>query len=137
MTECAFMLSHFSHVWLCATLWTIAHQAPLSMELFRQEYRSGWPCPPPGSLPNPRIEPMSLTSPALADRFFTTSVTWQAHDKEHINYMTQGSCPVKWNRRNKWEHSIYVQSTFLLLLQKIQQEWTEVIRSYIWQRGSQ
>ena len=34
-------------------------------------------CPPPGDLPNPRTEPMSLTPPALAGRFFT-SATWEA-----------------------------------------------------------
>ena len=47
-------------VWLFATPWTIAHQAPLSMEFSRQEYCSGLPFPPPGYLPNPEIEPGSL-----------------------------------------------------------------------------
>ena len=56
------MLSHFSHVQLFATPWTIASQAPLSMEFFRQEYWSGWPCPSPGDLPNSGIKP---ASPAL------------------------------------------------------------------------
>ena len=56
------MLSHFSRVRLFETLWTIAHQAPLSMGFSRQEYWSGLPCPPPGDLPDPGIEPMS---PAL------------------------------------------------------------------------
>ena len=60
------------------TPWTVAHQAPLSMEFSRQEYWSGLPFPPPGDLPYPGIKPMSLTSPALADRFFTTSATWEA-----------------------------------------------------------
>ena len=41
------MLSHFSHVRLFATLWTMAHQAPLSMEFSRQEYWSGLPFPSP------------------------------------------------------------------------------------------
>ena len=70
--------SCFSHVRLFATLWTVACQAPLSMESSREEYWSGWPCPPPGDLPDPGIEPTSLMSPALADRFFTTSATWEA-----------------------------------------------------------
>ena len=52
------------------------------MGFSRQEYWSGWPCPPPGDLPNPGIEPMSLISPALAGRFFTTSATWEAPFKE-------------------------------------------------------
>ena len=43
------------------TLWTIAHQAPLSMEFSRQEYWSGLSCPPPGDFPNPWIEPRSHT----------------------------------------------------------------------------
>ena len=44
----------------------LARQAPLSMGFFRQEYWSGLPCPPPGDLPDPGIEPASLMSPALA-----------------------------------------------------------------------
>ena len=47
---------------------TAAHQAPLSMELSRQEYWSRLPFPSPGDLPNPGIEP---ASPALAGGFFT------------------------------------------------------------------
>ena len=47
------------------------------MGFFRQEYWSGWPCPPPGDLPDPGIEPESLTSPALAGGFFTTRATWE------------------------------------------------------------
>ena len=61
-----------------ATPWTVAHQAPLSMEFFRQEYWSGLPFPTQGDLPDPGIEPMSLTSPALASTFFTTCTTWEA-----------------------------------------------------------
>ena len=60
---------------LSATPWTVAHQAPLSMGFSRQEYWSGLPCPPPGDLPKPGIEPACLMSPALAGRFFTTSAT--------------------------------------------------------------
>ena len=39
--------------------------------------------PPPGDLPNPQVEPMSLMSPALAGRFFTTSTAWEAHTVSH------------------------------------------------------
>ena len=49
---------------LCLTLatpWTVAHQAPLCMGFSRQEYWSRLPCPPPGDLPNPGIEPRSPT----------------------------------------------------------------------------
>ena len=54
--------------WSCSvvsdsvTPWTVAHQAPPSMEFSRQEYWSGLPFPSPGDLPNPGIE---LGSPAL------------------------------------------------------------------------
>ena len=46
----------------CATLWTVAHQVPLSMGFSRQEHWSGLPCPPPGDLPSPGTEP---AAPAL------------------------------------------------------------------------
>ena len=66
-----FMLSLYS-LQLFATPRTVAHQALLSMGVSRQEYWTGLPCPSPGNLPNPGIEPASLTSSVLADRFFTT-----------------------------------------------------------------
>ena len=64
--RCAKLLSH---VWLFATLWTVAQQASLSMGFSRQEYWSGLPFPPPRDLSDPGIEP---ESPALAGRFFTS-----------------------------------------------------------------
>ena len=49
--------SYFCHIQLCETPLTIACQAPLSMGFSTQEHWSGWPCPPQGDVPNPRIEP--------------------------------------------------------------------------------
>ena len=72
------MLSCFRNVQLIVIPQTIDHQAPLSLGFSRQEYWSGLPCPPPGDLPNPGTEPVTLMSPALAGRFFTTSTTWEA-----------------------------------------------------------
>ena len=75
------LLSHFyvhlkrpvvqslSHISVFETPWTVAHQAPLSMEFSRQEYWSGLPFPSPGDLSDPQIQPLSL---ALAGRLFTT-----------------------------------------------------------------
>ena len=57
---------------LCDPMDYIAHQAPLSMEFSRQKYCSGLPFPTPGDLPNLGIESVSLVSPALAGRFFTS-----------------------------------------------------------------
>ena len=56
------MLNRFSHIRLFVTLRKLACQAPLSMGFSRQEYWSGLPCPPPGDLPDPRIELTSLMS---------------------------------------------------------------------------
>ena len=55
---------------LCGPMDRIARQAPLSMGFPRQEYWSRLPFPSPGDLPDPRIEPASLVSPALAAGFF-------------------------------------------------------------------
>ena len=74
---CVCMLSLFSHVQLFVTLWTITHQALLSMGFSRQEYWNGLPHPSAGDLPDSRIELVSLMSPALAGGFLTTSTTWQ------------------------------------------------------------
>ena len=70
-----------SGVRLFATPWTVAHQAPLSMGFPRPESWSGWPCPPPGDLPDSGIEPVSLMSPSLSGGIFTTSATWEAQHK--------------------------------------------------------
>ena len=72
------LLRRFSHVRLCGTPQTAAHQAALSLGFSRQEYWSGLPRPAPGDLPNPRIEPTSLLSPALAGGFCTIHATWEA-----------------------------------------------------------
>ena len=71
-------LNHFSCVQFFATPWTVALQVPLSMGLSLQEYWNGLPFPPPGDLPNPGIELLSLMSPALPGEFFTTSTSWEA-----------------------------------------------------------
>ena len=72
-----------SQVRLFGTPWTVAHQALFFMGFSRQEYWSGSPCPLPGDLPDPGMEPASLMSPALAGRFFTTNTSWEAQ----ISYM--------------------------------------------------
>ena len=91
------LISHFICVQLCVTLWSAACYSPLSMGFSRQEtihtglsgfstglnsywieYWSGLPCCPPGDLSNPGITLGSLSSPAIAGGFFTTSTTWEA-----------------------------------------------------------
>ena len=63
------------HVQFFGNPWTVHHWAPLFMEFSRQEYWRGLPFPTPGNLPNAGIEPVSLVSPAWADRLFTTAPT--------------------------------------------------------------
>ena len=72
---------HAKLLHLCLTLFSpmdCTFQVPLSMGFSRQEYWTGLPCPPPGDLLDPGIEPAFLMCPALAGEFFTTSTTWEA-----------------------------------------------------------
>ena len=91
-TECSWCVNaHFclcvlSCVRLFVAPWIVALQAHLSMEFSRQQYWSGLPFPPPEDLPNPGIEPVSLASPALADKFFTTSTTWESQYSERLQF---------------------------------------------------
>ena len=64
------------------TPWTVACQAPLSMEFSRQEYWSGLPFPGPGDLPHPGIEP---ASPVLAGGFLATPPPGRAGTKYMLN----------------------------------------------------
>ena len=113
-----YLLCHFSHVWLFATLWTVACQASLSMGFSQKEYWSGLPCLPAGDLLHPGIEPASLMSPALTGGFFTTSTTREAHYlftyvKTNIIHLTNiyfvlniaSHCSRNWGDNN-WRHSL-------------------------------
>ena len=81
----ACMVSHFNCVCVFVTPWAVAHQALLPMGFSSQEYWSGLPCPPPGDLPHPEIEPKSL---AVAGGFFTTSTTWETPiNKQTLYYI--------------------------------------------------
>ena len=83
------MLNHFSHAQLFQTRWTVAHQTPLSMKFSTPEYWHGLPSPPPGDLPDPGIEPESLTSPEVVGRFFTPSTTWEALNSTSVVHLIQ------------------------------------------------
>ena len=87
----------FSHVWIFATPWIVAYQAPPSMGFFRQEYWSGLPFPSPRDLPNPGIEPKSpaleadtLTSepPAMQETWVQSLSPEDQMLKECSNYRT-------------------------------------------------
>ena len=74
-----------SHVRFFVTLWTGAHQAPVSTGFSRQEYWSVLPFPPAGDLPDPGIEPVPLMSPALAGRLFTPRANSEALSQVHFH----------------------------------------------------
>ena len=74
----ACVLSHFSHVWLFATLWTVAHQVPLSMGFPRQETQERVVMFSPRGSSQPGDRTYVSSSPVLAGRFFITSATWGA-----------------------------------------------------------
>ena len=69
-----------------ATSCTVGHQALLSMGFSKQEYWNGLPFPSPEDLHDPRTDPSSLRSSALAGAFFTTSATWEAQELDIFNY---------------------------------------------------
>ena len=78
VTCCPCVPGHLSRVRLSATLWTVAHQAPLFKGILQARILEWIAMPPPGGIPDPGIRTTSLTSPAWAGRFFTTSATWEA-----------------------------------------------------------
>ena len=96
----------------CARLfvipWTVAHQAPLSMEFPRQESWSGLPFPSPRDLPDPGIEPESPVYPTLqADTLFLTEYNFQLqiysmykYDTINFNKGILDLCSSIWNGKH-------------------------------------
>ena len=85
-----------NHVRLCATPWTVAHQAPLPMRSSQQEHWNGLPFPSPGDLPNPGIKPRS--PPTLQ----ANSLPSESH---------QGSPLVGPRKSNQTRHFLQIQGT--------------------------
>ena len=70
-----------SRVQLLVTPWTVAHQAPPSLEFSSQEYYSGLPFPSPGDLPDPGIE---LGSPALQADALVSEPPGKHHSRKNV-----------------------------------------------------
>ena len=129
-----------------ATPWTVAHQASLAMGLSRQEYWSGLPCPSPGDLPNSGIKPMSLVSPALAGRFFTSWATreiivsfkmsaiielYKLVQKQMKNYCDWARARVPTAQKTKlWQQVFAAKSGFIVEYQA--REPKRSLRSTLW-----
>ena len=98
-----------SLVCLFATLWSLAHQAPLSMGFSRQDYWSGLPFPYPGDLPDPGTEPMSL---AVAGAFFTTEPPGKSCQKnrgrEYFTLIHSGL--------SEWMHRLYDGGIYVIII---------------------
>ena len=77
-----YILSHFSHVWLLATPWTVAHQVPLSMGIFQARILEWVAISSSKGSSQPQDQTHVLTSRALVGGFFTTSATWEAHTED-------------------------------------------------------
>ena len=112
MRACA--LSSFSRVRLCNPM--DCSLPGSSMEFSRPKYWSGLPSPPPGGLPDPGIKTVSLTSPALAGRFFTSTTTtsWEAQIHEHMFVAELFTIAKRW-KKPKYSLS---------------DEWTSVVREF-------
>ena len=92
------VLSHFNHVQLFATLWTVAFQAPIFMGFSRQEYWSGLPCPPPGDLPDPGTELVSLNVFCVGQRLLYHSSHLGSNTPDQLNSTYRGGPPQEfWN----------------------------------------
>ena len=116
-------------LWLYATLWTVACQAPLSMKFSRQEYWSGLPCLPARRLPNPGIKPTSLMSPALAGRFFTISTNWEA--PQILYYIN--SLLFKAETWMKWSELFIYTEYFRKTEQQVWRQWNRTLEQEEWQ----
>ena len=93
----------FRHVWLFATLWAVACQAPLSVGFPRQEYWSELPFPLPGDLSDPGIKPTSCVAPALGGEFITTEPPGKFYYHLYIQIRKQRYREVTWPRSySKW-----------------------------------
>ena len=118
-----------SQVWLSATPWTVAHQAPLSMGFTRQEYWSRLPFPSSGNLPDPGIEP---ASPSLAGRFFTTEPSGKALMNRFLFFFKNR---FSFTEKNQAENTQFSPSPFSLLHLPSPLLWTPchgVLRLHNW-----
>ena len=85
------------------TPWTVACQAPLSMEFSRQEYWSGLPFPSSGDLPDPGIKSRSSVLQvvsSIAGRFFFFFTNWAIREVLREYY-------TKWNKSDRWRQILY------------------------------
>ena len=82
------------------TPWTVARQAPLSLEFSRQQCWNGLPFSPSGEIPDPGIEPMSLVPPTLTGRFFITTLASQVAQWIKKSPATLASQVAQWIKKS-------------------------------------
>ena len=108
------VLMHAKCLQSCPTLYDPTYCSPPGssfMEFSRKEHWSGLPFPSPGDLPNPGIEPLSLTSPMLGRSFFTTSTTWEAQSSPIISEfhfrLVKGILQNVYCKRGGWHQRVW------------------------------
>ena len=106
--EHVWVLSCVSRVWLFATLWTVAHQARLSVGFSSQEYWSGLPCSPPGDLSHPGIEIASLHCRWILYRWATREAQ---HGKRSWHKLLEAH-----RRGGGWQRNLIKQMLFSKIL---------------------
>ena len=115
----------FNYVWPFANPWTVVDEVLLSVGFSRLEYWSGLLCPSPEDLPDPGIEPTSLTSPALAGRLFTTSdTTWELYFLEKHRSWMSAKLDFRCPKRSTPAFQGFTQTADTL--QKLKPHWREI-----------
>ena len=117
-----------SHVRFFVTPWTVAGQALLSMGFSSQEYWNGFPCPPPGYLPDPDIEPASPEAPVLAGRFFTDSLP-RSHLGSLKNWWISSTHMNKWSLFPYSFGPLIQSTTFLSGIKKPPRQWEKRLKN--------
>ena len=127
LCTCGCELSHFSGVLFFATLWTVAHQVPLSLEFPKQEYWSGLPCPPPGNLPHPGIQSGSPAFSCISRWILYQGATWEPKNFKIIGRTnwTESNCLNK-----KCKNIRYVEPGLVFILKLMLDDL--VVRPVLW-----
>ena len=128
-------MCELSHVWLSAIPWTIASQAPLSLEFSRQEYWRGLLVPSPQDLPDPGMKPMSLKSPTLALHHLGSFISGLiklknfCKPKETINKVKRQ--PTEWKKvlQSNWQ-GIHCQNTQIAHMVQYQKQTNNPIKKW-------
>ena len=112
------MLSSVSCAQLFVTLWTVAHQPPLSTGFSRQEYWNELPCLPPGDLPNPGIQTCVSCNSCIAGGLFTAEPPWKP--LPYFNSLLKPKCNTNLTVMQKESTVIVMQKESIIVVAHVQ-----------------